>query len=849
MSADLSDPQLGAARDRIQDPNDPTTWLLAHYASAGASTSGQPITLLASGGEPVLPAWQKHLSDSNEEILFGYGDIAGKGLVLLFLKDSVGGVRRARAVVHSRAVASLFPDYSALINIAHASQLTEDLITERLDLHQSSSAPTPVPKYTLPGSDHPNPLSPLAPGGPMPYLATTSTSSRSVSAQHTSVVPHEDEPTHQGSSARYGQLSGPGTPSRRVASSPGQPRVLSLNSTPQRAASPGPALAAPLALDTPQRSQGISSADYSKDDSSYARSRKTSLGARLKSTFTKTSSPSRDEPSTPSDKASTQPNSPTSPSTGRFKSSSLAKAFHRRRSSQQLNASPGDSRQPQEAHETITAGSSTTDFAPPVPPKDSPVHGLYAEPRIPLASASASPGTLGHDKGPTRNEDKPATGETYETVNTSATHLAEPSNGEAATLSPSPSAKKVLSDAAQKRLSAETEIQERFRRDQEQRSRQPSAQANDDDEKSVRLAYDVSDVEDEGGPPMLGAPLPVTNGHDHSTPEQVDQPVEGQFDDEDEPAEASIEQLGTSDRKKQDQLDDDHAERPVIEAEEARRPGMADAHAQAGTEQQRLETERAEGEKQRLKEEAMEADRARLERMQLEEEYRIRAQAEEEARRAEEEAEVARIRAGERARAEAEERAREAALLAEAEAERLRVQHEAEERERVAREEEEKRRREAEEAARLEREEAERVRVEAETQARLRREEEEQRVEAERQRKQSVRDGMLRGKQEGGIMLQGWVTVQTYRSMTWRRRHFHLFPTEMRLYKAEGDAKPIQVIQIGQGSSLTDRYDEAQVKDSFRVIAAESAGQEEFFLFTDSGEDKETVMEGLRMCM
>ena len=48
--------------------------------------------------------------------------------------EGVGGVRRARAVVHSRAVASLFPDYSALITLNRAEELTDELIKEKLGL-------------------------------------------------------------------------------------------------------------------------------------------------------------------------------------------------------------------------------------------------------------------------------------------------------------------------------------------------------------------------------------------------------------------------------------------------------------------------------------------------------------------------------------------------------------------------------------------------------------------------------------------------------------------------------------------------------------------------------------------
>jgi hypothetical protein len=48
------------------------------------------------------------VSTTKEEVLFGYGKVGGKGLVLCYLTNKVGGVRRARAVVHARTVASMF---------------------------------------------------------------------------------------------------------------------------------------------------------------------------------------------------------------------------------------------------------------------------------------------------------------------------------------------------------------------------------------------------------------------------------------------------------------------------------------------------------------------------------------------------------------------------------------------------------------------------------------------------------------------------------------------------------------------------------------------------------------------
>ncbi|WVF65964.1 hypothetical protein IAT40_000702 [Kwoniella sp. CBS 6097] len=879
MSVDLSDPQIGLTRSKIQNPDEATTWFLLHYATSptspvttSSSTSSQIITLLASGPEPVLPSWQEHLADTNEDILFGYGEIAGKGLVMLFLRDNVGGVKRARAVVHSRAVANLFPDYSALVTIAHPSQLTEDLITERLALYQSSSSSSAVPspshaqpKYTIPGSDHPNPLSPMAPGGPMPYLPSSASasstsngvrqqqfsSSRSASAQYSSSSKRENgqynpSPIRQKTFDEVGAGPGSDSPSRRVVSSPSHARVVSAGHTPQRTSSPGPILAAPISLDSPAKpkplplSQGISSADYFKDEPSSARSRKTSFGARLKHTFSSRSPSSTDEPSTPASVGEkvTQPNSPTSPGTSRFKASSLAKAFHRRRSSQQADGTPPASPRIDEHGQP-----GEFEYAPPVPPKDSEPSaskGIYAQPRLPLSSAQGSDslaGTPGHEAPAPINGD-------HVQENPINGHLsAQPqakAQAQAATLSPSPSAKQALYDARQKSLTHETEIQERFRRDQEEKTRQLVEEDNhvhDDDDRSIRLAYDES--EDEAGPHEnldistdVRARLPQHQEQEAQEgsagePGSGSGAVEGQFDDEVTPTIANDgtipDATATATAEALSQAAEEHAEREAaIRAEEERVRQLEEAEAAAAAERERIQTERLQAERRAEEERQLEEERIRLERLRFEEEARkaeeerLRVEAEETARR-EQEQERIRLEEEARARLEAEEQAKREAE----EAERIRLL-----------EEEEKARREAEERERLEKEEAER-----------------RRVEEERKRKDSIREGLVKGKEGGGVMLRGWVTVQTYKSMTWRRRYFHLLSKEMQLYKAEGDAKPIQTIFFGSATTVAERYDESQVKDSFKVISDGPKGEEEFFLFTDSSEDKEIVLEGLRLCL
>ncbi|KAK8845606.1 hypothetical protein IAR55_006322 [Kwoniella newhampshirensis] len=897
MSIDLSDPQLTAVRGAIADPNNPISWFILHYSSTAPSPS---LAVLADGPSPVLPHWQEHLNDTNEDVLFGYGEIGGKGLVMVFLRDNVGGVRRARAIVHSRAVASLFPDYSALITIAHPSQLTEDLVTERLGLHHSSAS-TPMSKYTVPGSDIPNPLSPTAAG--QGRAMPRSDPSQPPTASSRNVSQSNGQP--QGETLRD---------SDSVPSPLRQLHNQILSDSPTRAGSPGPNLAGPISLDPSPRpelkSQGISSADYFKDEN--ARTRKTSFGARLKHTFTHRSAASTDDnPGQPSSSSpatthtphsqtqsqanSPQPSSPTSPSTSRFKASSLVKAFGgKRRASENIvtgtatstgvNGSPPTSPQVNEFGQGGYGGSGTVEYAPPVPPKDA---SLNRQPQ-PIAVSSeqlqdqdrngsnpTSPsrtGTNGHGNGYSPQDPSPQ-----------QQNLIIPPTTRSTSLSPSPSARQALYIARQKSLTQEIEIQERFRRDQEEKAARAEGSLADhvgenggetlvdDDDKSVRLAYDESDREDEVVEQKAGNGIVLGGVVEFNQYSQVDgdrpkdalavpqQELSSLPSTDISPAERANNTAGTAivdsavsdDLALQERADalprEEDEAKARITAEEAVR--AREEEVKRITEQERLEEERM-WEDKRLAEE--EKERVRMEQLRLEQEAEA-AQEEEEARlrSAEEErirlAEERRVReAEERTRREAEEKAR-----SEAE-ERARI--EAEEKTRLAEEEvrrtEERLRFEAEEKQRLRIENEQRMKWEKEEHERLVREEEErQRVERERARKNLISETLEKGKKGGGIMLRGWVTVQTYKSMTWRRRYFHLLSTEMRLFKTEGDDKPIQTIYFGSGSAVSEQYEESQVKDSFKVISDGPKGEEDFFLFTDSAEDKETVLQGLKMCL
>ncbi|KAE8543289.1 hypothetical protein D1P53_000780 [Cryptococcus gattii VGV] len=173
MSVDLSHPDIAAARASICNPSEPTAWLILQYGAAPSTTHGPQLLLLDSGPLPVLPTWQHLLQTTHHSILFGYVQIAEKGLLLVYLTPDVGGVKRdpARAIVHSRAIGSLFPDYSAIITISHPSELTEQLITDKLALNRPSTTSLPgaapsAPTQVVPGADGlvPDPLPPRAAG-------------------------------------------------------------------------------------------------------------------------------------------------------------------------------------------------------------------------------------------------------------------------------------------------------------------------------------------------------------------------------------------------------------------------------------------------------------------------------------------------------------------------------------------------------------------------------------------------------------------------------------------------------------------------------------------------------------
>ena len=59
---------------------------LLHYDTQNPSS----LVPLASGDNPSIPQIREHLSNSSENLVYGYADIQGKGLVLAYMAEGVG---------------------------------------------------------------------------------------------------------------------------------------------------------------------------------------------------------------------------------------------------------------------------------------------------------------------------------------------------------------------------------------------------------------------------------------------------------------------------------------------------------------------------------------------------------------------------------------------------------------------------------------------------------------------------------------------------------------------------------------------------------------------------------------
>ncbi|SAM04245.1 hypothetical protein [Absidia glauca] len=134
---DLSDPRITQTYQAIIE-GEPTDWLLLGYNDT------RDVISLYSSGTSGLNEFRNQLKD---EILFGFVRVEDRFILISYVPDQVSGVRRARTLVHSRSVASLFQVHHAQLTASSLNDLSDANIRTRLKLGENQ-----VPNRSRPNS-------------------------------------------------------------------------------------------------------------------------------------------------------------------------------------------------------------------------------------------------------------------------------------------------------------------------------------------------------------------------------------------------------------------------------------------------------------------------------------------------------------------------------------------------------------------------------------------------------------------------------------------------------------------------------------------------------------------------
>ncbi|KAI8643953.1 hypothetical protein BD408DRAFT_341467 [Parasitella parasitica] len=123
----ISDPRILNAYVSIIE-EEATDWLILGYRD-----TRDVISLYASG----VHGLSEFRASLTNEILFGFVRIEDKFIQITYVPDSVSGVRRARALVHSRSVAAVLELSHAQFTASSLSDLSDSNVRTRLKLGQN----------------------------------------------------------------------------------------------------------------------------------------------------------------------------------------------------------------------------------------------------------------------------------------------------------------------------------------------------------------------------------------------------------------------------------------------------------------------------------------------------------------------------------------------------------------------------------------------------------------------------------------------------------------------------------------------------------------------------------------
>ena len=382
-----------------------------------------------------------------------------------------------------------------------------------------SRGPTPPPMKEEPGQTTDKDI-PQTPGNGQ-FQPESNLENDLALAQQGSTVPTTSDPVQQDSTTPSGQ------PAPLPSTGPLHMQTVSPSS------SSSPRGSTTIAPDRPLDMKGISSSDVFPDQ----RQRKASLTSRLgqlgqafgrgsggspRASGSSPRTPSTPDQNTSAPAAQSNAKSPSSPTIAKFINSNLVKNFGRRvsGSTSSPTASPRDGDlqskqeqqggqiQPDRSEKNAATGLSRviSDAPPPVPPKDHP--SPIAEQADHRTTNLDPPATFDRSIPPTppphdlpNNPLLPS----YNIVSSSnpPSSFNQSVDKTAGQISPSPSAKLALSAARENTVKNEMEIQERFRRDQEEKMRlaRERAEAEEAQAPVARQPDDAMDDSEEEGLP------------------------------------------------------------------------------------------------------------------------------------------------------------------------------------------------------------------------------------------------------------------------------------------------------------------------------------------------------------
>ena len=473
--------------------------------------------------------------------------------------------------------------------------------------------------------------------------------------------------------------------------------------------------------------------------------------------------------------ASTRRKSPGSPTVSRFMNSSLVKNFGRRISGTGPNASPPASPR----HPDVSPSAQQDDVPPPLPPKDGAVDSSGYTPYVaPSQTKTPSEQTTDGPPGGAGNH----LSSNYMGTQALSSGNGRPSSagrslGHGGGISPSPSAKTALAEASQKSVKSEMEIQERFRRDQEQKLQEEAGRrvasnpgAEEDADEEEGLPYDRPDPDETLHTTSTTAASPgISNAREVDKGDQAKEitPHQGL-------AESEIAHTGTEEKMMALNLAETGAAgagavmlaETMVRPEEIGRNAAKDVPEEVSPESATGPTATINAEGSHLQPQATNAPLVAAETTSVDdvaekeaEELRLKEIRDADGKRAEEARRLEAERIAEEQRLREEDQV--ARQLREekeaAEQRRIQEEREAEQRRLLEMEAEERRMKEEQEAEhRLiqEEREAEQRRLQVEKVAEEKRIKEEKEMQ-ERRRRETVRSEMMRGKQSGVAMLSG----------------------------------------------------------------------------------------------